>query len=361
MESEGIDIGILSSLALLLTIVLLLVFFLERRTMWVGLLFLLWVMIASGYLILTIESYERTVALIAAFILAAVTVVGFPFYLLSFIWLLISSGRQLIKREGKRLRNFLSLAFGVFLIVWLVASPFFVTTIEHPLAFTVISIITVSVYYFFFLMALFALSSMLNRVRIPFKTYDYIIVLGSGLIGDKVPPLLASRIDKGIDLFIRHHTKERPVKVIFTGGQGSDEKLPEGVAMASYAMQQGLRQEHIIVEDQAINTYENLLFSAQLIEAERQAQGKNSKYNVITVTNNFHVFRALLWARKVGVKSDGAGSKTKFYFWLNALIREFIGVVYMQKKFHIAILAFSYLLILAFVLINQYFVVPYLP
>src|SRR5699024_11587225 len=69
------------------------------------------------------------------------------------------------------------------------------------------------------------------------------------------------------------------------------------------------------------------LFSKKLIEADISHKESTKKHNIITVTNNFHVFRALLWARKVQLKSDGAGAKTKFYFWLNALIREFIGEI----------------------------------
>ena len=57
-----------------------------------------------------------------------------------------------------------------------------------------------------------------------------------------------------------------------------------------------------------------ILFSKQLIEKNRQQLGQTDTYRILTVTNNFHVFRALLWARKVGIKSDGVGSKTKFTF-----------------------------------------------
>lgn len=353
--------GLLSTLTIISTIAFFLLFFIERRTLWIGPFFIGWIGILLMSILILFERFERTLALAVGLILVGILVVGLPFYLLSFIWLLITSGRKLIKREGRRLRNFLSLAFGLFLIGWLIFLPMFMLNPRTSFQLFLVGVITVSVYYFFFLMALFALASVLNRVPIPFKKYDYVIVLGSGLIGDKVPPLLASRIDKGIDCFKRYHKPEHPVKVIFTGGQGGDEKLPEGVAMAKYAMEKGLPEEHIIIEEQAVNTYENLLFSKQLIDADRRKEGKKGKYHIVTVTNNFHVFRALLWARKVGIKSDGIGSKTKFYFWLNALIREFIGVVYMQKKFHIVILLLSYVAVLALVLIDYYFVVPYKP
>src|SRR5699024_6255483 len=100
----------------------------------------------------------------------------------------------------------------------------------------------------------------------------------------------------------------------------------------------GIPTEKIIVEDKAVNTYQNLLFSKRLIDQDWKNKEQTKKPKIILTTNNFHLFRSLLWARKVGFKCDGAVSKTKFYFWLNALIREFIGVLSMQKTFHIVIM-----------------------
>src|SRR5699024_10918564 len=124
----------------------------------------------------------------------------------------------------------------------------------------------VAVYFLFAAILIYVVYSIFNRITIPYKTYDYIIVLGSGLMGNKVPPILAARIDKGIQLFHRFHTASHTVKVIFTGGQGNDETLAVGEAMANYAMEKGMKKKDIIIEDKAVDTYENLLFSKQLIE-----------------------------------------------------------------------------------------------
>ena len=342
----------LAAIVVLITTILLLLFFIERRTMLFGGIFLCWAITTIVFVIVTLETYEEHLAVIVAFIIFAPLVILFPFYFTSFVILLITSGIRLIKREGGKLRNFLSIALGIFFIVWAIISPFFTVSEEtHPVWMELYMVITFSVYYFITALILFAISSLLNRIPIPFKTYDYIIVLGSGLMGDQVTPLLASRIDKGIKLFERYQSVEHPVKVIFTGGQGSDETVPEGEAMAKYAVEKGMRKENIIIENKAVNTYENLLFSKRLIEEDVSNQGRNEKYYAITVTNNFHVFRALLWARKVKFKSDGSGAKTKFYFWLNALIREFIGVIYMQKKYHITFVLSGVILISLFVVI----------
>ena len=82
------------------------------------------------------------------------------------------------------------------------------------------------------------LAASLAYGRIPLKfDAQYVIILGSGLIGDKVPPLLASRLDKAISLA---QEQDPPPKLIPSGGQGHDEALPEGIAMTKYLVQQGV-------------------------------------------------------------------------------------------------------------------------
>ena len=44
-------------------------------------------------------------------------------------------------------------------------------------------------------------------------------------------------------------------------------------------------------------------------------------------TTNFHVFRSGLFARRVKMRAVGMGAKTKWYFWPNAAVREFVGLL----------------------------------
>ncbi|MEJ8778644.1 YdcF family protein [Pseudogracilibacillus sp. ICA-222130] len=341
-------------------ILLFLIFFMiERRTVWIGFFFLM----LTGYLltltIVYLEFFHQKIVLTIVVILVALIILLIPLYVLSFIIAFITSGIRLIKREGRKLHNFLSLTFGLFIIAWVIAINFISIPEELPFLYSVSFLVSTTITYMMVVMISFAIAALLNQFRNPWKTYDYIIVLGSGIIGDRVPPLLASRIDKGIALFHTFHTQDHPVKLIFTGGQGGDELLPEGVAMAKYAQEKGIEEAHIIIEDKAVNTYENLLFSKQLIDQDLEKENKPNKPNILTVTNNFHVFRSLLWAKKVGVRCDGAGSKTKFYFWINALIREFIGVLYMQRTFHIAMFILIFITAIVVYIMTKFYVLPF--
>ena len=131
-----------------------------------------------------------------------------------------------------------------------------------------------------------------------------------------------------------------------SGGQGADEEVPEGVAMTRYAVSRGIPEADIIVEDRAVNTRENLLFSYALMP--EVAEGKTPK--VAVATTSYHLFRALLLARSLGLKCWGAGARTKVYFAVNAFIREFIGYLSMTRRRHIITLSLCTVLYIAVVL-----------
>ena len=44
-------------------------------------------------------------------------------------------------------------------------------------------------------------------------------------------------------------------------------------------------------------------------------------------TSNYHVYRGGILAAEAGWNLDGMGSRTKWYFWPNAFLREFIGLM----------------------------------
>ncbi|EJO5349278.1 YdcF family protein [Clostridium botulinum] len=330
----------------------------EPRTLWIGILFLLWSGSALVFLALLSETYEIKILLTAVVVILIIIMAGIPLYLLSFIFILIKSGYRLIKREGARLTNFLSLSLGIFIILWICFIPDYLQSFTHPVIRGIVGFITFLISYFFMMMFIFAISAAINTYMPKRKKYDYIIVLGSGLIGERVPPLLASRIDKGIEIYKNQIKKGNTPKIIFTGAKGADEKISEGLAMWKYAKEKGIPTEHMIIEDKAVNTYENLYNSKKLLEEDYGTSQK--EYGCIVVTNNFHLFRSLIWARIVGLECDGAGSKTKLYFALNALIREYIGVMYIYRKINMIIIGFAFIMSVLLTIVDIYFIRPFL-
>ena len=194
---------------------------------------------------------------------------------------------------------------------------------------------------------------MLYLFNHPKYIQDFIIVLGAGLInGEKVTPLLAKRIDRAIQ-FYRKQSEETlsPPQLLMSGGQGPDEKVPESQAMREYALEQGIPAEDILMEAQSTNTLENMRFSKEIMERE-----KPSGYHAIFTSNNYHIFRAGMYAEDVGLKIDGIGSKTARYYLPNAFLREFIAVALMNKRLHLFICGLITLGFVALAVINYFFV-----
>ena len=57
--------------------------------------------------------------------------------------------------------------------------------------------------------------------------------------------------------------------------------------------------------------------------------------NVGFSTTNYHVFRGYTLADRIRMKVRGLSAKTKLYFFPNAFIREFIGLLWEKKLRHI--------------------------
>lgn len=140
---------------------------------------------------------------------------------------------------------------------------------------------------------------------------DYVIVLGAQVRGERVTKSLAKRLDAAYDYLIKHDN----VKVICTGGQGKGEDISEALAEKRYLMQKGISEDRIIIEDKSTSTYENLVFSKDII-------GDNN-VKIAIVTNNFHVYRATMLAKHIGFKNvQGIAGASDNRLLLNYMVRE---------------------------------------
>lgn len=244
------------------------------------------------------------------------------------------NSKVLLEKEGRKKSNlFLGLigvAINIVLIYYIVSMRTISENVYSEIAFYYIFGLFV---YFTMMYSATAIYAVLYNWRPIHYTPDYIIVLGSGLIGDRVPPLLASRINKAVQQYKKYHG--RPL-IITSGGQGSDEKVAEAYAMKKYIHEHypEIPDEAVVMEDQSTTTLENMQFSKKII-IERFGE----KARGIFVSNNYHILRAGFYARKAKLKANGVGSKTAFYYVPNAFTREFIGLLEMYKWRHVAFIA----------------------
>lgn len=151
-----------------------------------------------------------------------------------------------------------------------------------------------------------------------FDELSTIIILGACVKGKKITGALQKRLDKGVEYLLAHDN----TKVIVSGGQGKGEEVTEAFAMKSYLVDKGIDEKRIIMEEKSRSTEENLKYSLPYIKDENEKVG--------IVTNNFHVYRSMKLAKRIGYKDAvGISAGSDPVLFLNYLVREFFAVVYL--------------------------------
>lgn len=307
----------------------------EERTLWLG----FWALAAAASVVVLAEVLivgyvplgEHPLAQAANVVVVCILMVlllAFPAVL---VVTLVVSGVRLIRREGARPANLLSLGLGVAMVAYVLVWPLLrgrltglpvVGGVLDLLFGIVAGLVGVAAVAF----SLYTASGLVAQVPHPLRRYRYVVALGSGLAdGCRVTPLLAHRVDRAI----RAWRGNPGSLIVMSGGQGPDEAVSEASAMRDYALGQGVPARAILCEERSRNTRENVRYSRDLI---RQEEGPGGEGRILLVSDDYHVFRALLLAREAGVRADGVGSHVRLYFSLNALVREWVAYVVLRKR-----------------------------
>ncbi|MER5727827.1 YdcF family protein [Streptomyces sp. NPDC002138] len=262
---------------------------------------------------------------LAVFAVPALGVVALAFFL-------IANGVTMVRKEGRSLGNLLSLLAGLGILGLLALPVLAAHSGSAKAAAATVTVGLVALYVSFLFLCFLGYAYLYGRITVR-GDVDYVVLLGSGLIGgDRVPPLLASRLRKGMQIHRAQVARGgKPPVLLPSGGKGSDEKVSEARAMADWLIAEGVPAGHLRLEDQSRTTEENLLFS------ERIMAGDTPGYRCVVVTNNFHAFRAAMMARKARVNGQVLGAPTAAYFWPSATIREFVAVFMEHKVVNLAI------------------------
>ena len=152
-----------------------------------------------------------------------------------------------------------------------------------------------------------------SHEKLPVKV-DYVIVLGAKVNGT-IPSLsLQNRIDEAAGFLIEHEN----TIVIVSGGQGTDEDISEAKVMQQGLIAHGIDEERIILEDKSTSTYENIIFSKALIPSDLDTG--------LLVTNDYHLYRAMLIARQEGLDVFGLPAKTPVITVVKSYVREYLAI-----------------------------------
>ncbi|WP_051710600.1 YdcF family protein [Streptomyces sp. NRRL S-350] len=160
----------------------------------------------------------------------------------------------------------------------------------------------------------------LHQIRRPVPVgRDYLVVLGAALDGCEPGRTLAARLDAALERFAAEEAAGYAPLVLVTGGKGPHEECTEAAAMARYLIARGVPAARIRREERAVNTTENLRFSAALMTAERPG------YRCTVVTSGFHTVRSALAARRAGAPAEVLGADGPLAHGPYLLLREAVG------------------------------------
>ena len=307
----------------------------------VVLIFALMLFIWSSATIYSFIQYHTTSALIVYSVntnfMTAVTVVTLPLMLIYVLSVSVSNV-VLMLREGFRPTNALGIITSVFMLggLGVIAALAYLTQNTDNTILSVVYSVLSSLYVFFEIILLSAVICGVSAYRYtPAYDKDYIIILGCRIKDDgSLYPLIRGRADKAIEFWKKQKAATgKEACFIPSGGQGSDEIMSEGEAVARYLKDCGIPEEDILPETRSTTTKENMQFSKEIIDARTQ----NAK--VVFSTTSYHVFRSGAIAYENGIGIDGIGSRTKWYFWPNAFLREVAGIFVNQPKKQILLTA----------------------
>ncbi len=153
----------------------------------------------------------------------------------------------------------------------------------------------------------------------PEEEAGVVVVLGCGIFPDGHLSLsLKSRLDAAYE-----YLKAHPDTVcIVTGGQGSNEPRPEADAMRDYLVFCGIRVDRIYTDPASTSTEENL---QNALDIMRQLGIEDSL--VAIATNDYHVYRAEMIARDMGIRAFGLPANTPLLVLLPSYMRECLAVI----------------------------------
>lgn len=146
---------------------------------------------------------------------------------------------------------------------------------------------------------------------------DCILVLGCGVRDDGTPShMLEDRLRQGIALYDLGASP----KLLMSGDHGRVDYNEVGT-MKQYAVDAGVPSEDVFMDHAGFSTYESLYRAKEIFGAEK----------ILIVTQEYHLYRALYIAQRMGVEAYGVASDYRQY--AGQIVREAREILARTKDF----------------------------
>ena len=152
------------------------------------------------------------------------------------------------------------------------------------------------------------------------RSADAVIILGAGVNGTTPSLALQTRI-RAAEQYLREHPD---IPVVLSGGQGNGEAITEAEAMRRALTEDGVDPARLLLEERSTNTEENFAYTKTLLSEYGM---DTDTATIAVVTNDFHIRRASLIARREGLTTLGVPAQLPWW-WLSAnyYVRECFGL-----------------------------------
>ena len=144
-----------------------------------------------------------------------------------------------------------------------------------------------------------------NRQTVTYDE-DFVVVLGAGVRQGRITPTLRRRLETAV----RYHERNPYAVIIVSGGQGYREPYPESYVMAKFLIEAGIPEDQILIEAGSTSTFTNMFYSREIVEMLAEA---STTPTVAIITNDFHMFRSLSFANKMGFDARSYPAPTPFF------------------------------------------------
>ena len=131
------------------------------------------------------------------------------------------------------------------------------------------------------------------------NNYDCVVVLGASVLPNGSPSkMLEDRLEKGLILYFNNASN----KLLMSGDHSRDD-YDEVTVMKNYAIKNGALSSDIFMDHAGISTYDSIYRLKNVYKVNK----------IVIVSQEYHLYRAIYIARKLGLDAYGVKAEDKAY------------------------------------------------
>jgi len=176
-----------------------------------------------------------------------------------------------------------------------------------------VTVLIVAVYFLISLLQVWNTGRSADR-----QPVDAIVVLGAAQYDGRPSPQLQARLDHALELWNLNLASY----IVVTGGKQIGDRFTEAASSRKFLEEKGVASDLIFEENSGTTTYASLLAVSQIASQEKISR-------VLIVSDPFHLLRAKLIAKEVGLDASSSSTRSSVIrggdaFWRN--LQEALGV-----------------------------------